>query len=638
MKRSEVLPAALFRRIGCAAARYVQVTAALGLLLAVVAPPWALAAPSDPGPPRHGIAMHGDPALPPGFPHFTYVDPAAPKGGDRRESMVGTFDSLNPFALRGKTHPYLMALTYQSLLARNWDEPFGLYPGLAAVVRMAEDRTVIQFTLDPRARWHDGRPVTAADVLFSFRTLRDKGRPGHRSYYARVAAATALDDRTVRFDLAPGPDGAVDRELPLIIGLMPILPEHWWADRDITRTHLDPPLASGPYRVAVAEPGRKLVFQRVADWWGADVPAFRGFYNFDRIVIDYYRDETVALEAFKAGATDVRVETDIALWQRGYDGPALRDGRIMREVLPHGRTEWTRAIFLNARRPPFDDSRVREAVGLALDYDWIAKALFHGQAGPIESLYPNSDLSAAGPPDTAELALLTPFRDRLDPRVFGPAWTAPRSDGTGPPGQRAHLRRALDLLAGAGYRVADGRQVDAGGRPLAFELLLQTPADEKLALAWARSLARIGVALRVRTVDSAQFRARIDGFDVDAVLHRWVSTLSPGNEQALYYGSAAADTPGSRNWPGIRDPAVDAAIAAMARARTREELRTATSALDRVVLWGHWIVPLFQSPVDRVAWRSHLRRPAVTPLYGVWLDAWWAAPGADGTPPAPPGP
>jgi microcin C transport system substrate-binding protein len=541
--------------------------------------------------------------------------------------MTGTFDSLNPYALRGKTHPYLFALSHISLLARNWDEPFSLYPGLASGIRMAADRSTIEFTLDPDAIWSDGMPVTAADVLFSHRILRDQGRPGHRSYYSRVAAVTRTGQRSVRFDLAPNADGSIDRELPLIIGLMPILPEHWWSGRDITRTTLEVPPVAGPYQVAVAEPGRRLVFERRRPWWGDDVPAFRGLFNVDRVVIDYYRDETVALQAFKAGQTDVRVETDPALWTRGYgdgDGAPSNQPRIVREEIAHGRTEWTRAIFLNARRPPLDDARVREALGLALDYDWMNKALFHGALRPVESLYPNSDLGAsAGPPGPAELALLAPFRTLVDPRTFGPAWRAPRTDASGPAGQRPHLRRAMALLAAAGFRVVDGRQVGPDGRPLSLELLIQNAGEEKLALTWARSLDRIGVTVRTRLVDSAQFRARIDRFEADAVIHRWVSTLSPGNEQSLYYGSAAADQPGSRNWPGIRSPAIDAVIAAMGQARTRDELRAATAALDRLVLWGHWIVPLFHSPVDRVARWSHLKRPDHTPLYGIWIDAWW---------------
>lgn len=630
MKRSEGVPAARLRRMGKTVGQFGRSVGAAGLVLALIltspAAPVRAAEKGDLGPVLHGIAMHGEPALPPDFAHFPHVNAQAPQGGDRRESMVGTFDSLNPYALRGKTHPYLFALSHISLLARNWDEPFSLYPGLASGIRLAADRSAIEFTLDPDARWSDGVPVTVDDVLYSWQTLRDRGRPGHRSYYGRVAAATVTGERSIRFDLSPAPDGRIDRELPLILGLMPILPRHWWEQRDITRTFLDIPPVAGPYQVAVADPGRKLVFQRVRPWWGDGVPAYRGFFNTDRVVVDYYRDETVALQAFLSGATDARVETDVNAWMQAYRGPAVRDGRIVMEEVPHRRTEWTRAIFLNGRRPPFDDARVREAVGLALDYDWIAKALFHGEVRPVESLYPNADLGAVGEPSPAELALLAPWRDRLDPRTFGPAWTAPRTDASGPPGQRPHLRRAMDLLEQAGFRVVDGRQVAPDGRHLGFELLLQTPAEEKLALTWARSLARIGVDVRVRTVDSAQFRARIDQFQFDAVMNRWVSSLSPGNEQAIYYGSAAADQPGSRNWPGIRSPAVDALIAEMGRATTREELLAASRALDRAVMWGHWIVPLFQSPVDRIARWSHLKRPDRTALYGIAIETWWVEP------------
>ncbi|QJE74396.1 ABC transporter substrate-binding protein [Aerophototrophica crusticola] len=539
--------------------------------------------------------------------------------------MTGGFDSLNPHAIRGKAATYLTGWVYQSLLARSWDEPFTLYAGLAESFRVAPDRSAIEFTLDTAARWHDGRPVTADDLLFSFQELKTKGRPNHRSYYARVARAERTGERSVRFDLSPNPDGSIDRELPLILGLMPVLPKHWWQaeGRDVGKTHLDPPLGSGPYRVAVAEPGRRVVYERVPGWWGERVPAYRGHFNFDRITIDYFRDETVALEAFKAGGIDLRREPDVARWARDYDTPAVRDGRIRLVALPHGRTEWTRAVFLNLRRPPFDNRLVREAVALAFDYDWMAKSLYFGQVRPIESLYPNADLAApAGPPSPAELALLEPFRDRLDPRAFGPAWRVARTDGTGY-AMRPHLRRAMELLAQAGYRVVEGRQVGPDGTPLEAEVLYQLPAEGRMLLEWSRSLARIGVVLRPRLVDAAQFQQRLDRFQFDAITHRWVNSLSPGNEQAQYYGSAAADIPRSRNWPGLRNGAVDAAITALGQARTREELAAATGALDRALLWDFPIVPLFYSPEDRIAAWSHIAWPDRVPLYGVVLETAW---------------
>ncbi|HYE49765.1 MAG TPA: extracellular solute-binding protein [Azospirillaceae bacterium] len=575
---------------------------------------------------RHGIAMHGEPALPPGFDRLPYTDPASVRGGAMRQSVTGSWDSLNPFSIRGRAPLYMVAYLYPSLLVRSYDEPFTLYAYLAEAVRCPPGRGWVEFALRPEARWHDGRPVTAADVLFSFETLRSQGRPAYRGNYAKVAAAEAVGERTVRFAFRPGPDGSPDREMPLIMGLMPLLARHWWEGRDLARPFLDEaPLGAGPYRIGAAEPGRHVVYERVEGWWGAELPVNRGLYNFDRIRLDWYRDETVALEAFKAGQVDVRREPDPALWARGYDGPAARDGRMVREEIPHRRVEWTRGFMLNTRRAPLGDPRVREALGLAFDFEWMNRSLFFGAYARTESHYPNSALAAGeGPPSAAELALLEPFRASLDPRVFGPAWRAPRTPGDGPPGQRPHLRRAMELLRAAAFRVEGGRQVGPDGRPLSLEVLLAEPKEERVALEWARSLDRIGVALRLRVVDSAQFQKRVDGFDFDVALHRWVNSLSPGNEQALYYGSAAADQPGSRNYPGIREPAVDALIAAMLRAETREGLVAAARALDRVLTWGHYAVLLWHQPDDRLAYWPPLRRPAATPLYGVTLEAWWA--------------
>ncbi|HYC03304.1 MAG TPA: extracellular solute-binding protein [Azospirillaceae bacterium] len=542
-----------------------------------------------------------------------------------RQSMVGTWDSLNPFAVRGRPPLYLAVYVFPSLMARSYDEPFTLYASAAEGLRVAEDRSWVEYAVRPGATWHDGRPITADDVLFSFHTLRAKGRPAYRTNYAKVAGAERTGERTVRFDFAPGPDGSVDREMPLILGLMPLLPEHWWAGRDLSRPFLDNPLGGGPYRVGAAEPGRSVTYERVRNWWGAELPVNRGLHNFDAIRIDWYRDETVALEAFKAGLVHIRREPDPALWARSYGGKALERGEVVREEIPHRRVEWARGFMLNTRRRPLDDVRVREALGLAFDFDWMNGHLFFGAYRRTESVYPNSALATPdGPPSPAEAALLEPFRARLDPRIFGPAWRAPRTDGSGPAAQRPHLRRAMALLAEAGFTVEGGRQVGADKRPLSLEVLLAEPKDERVALEWARALSRIGVELRLRVVDSTQFQKRIDGFDFDVALHRWVNSLSPGNEQALYFGSKAAETPASRNYPGIREPAVDAMIQAMLRAETRDGLVTATNALDRVLAWGHYFVPLWHQPDDRVAYWRSLRRPQQTPLYGVTLETWWS--------------
>ncbi|WP_372398061.1 extracellular solute-binding protein [Azospirillum sp. HJ39] len=598
---------------------------ALLTLLALLAP-----LPLPAGQPVHGIAMHGDLALPPDFTALPYVNPAAPKGGTIRQAVTGSFDSLHPHIVKGV--PALgSGYVFETLLARSWDEPFSLYGLLADRVEVADDRSSVTFHIDGRARWHDGTPVTADDVLFSLEVQRQHGTPNRRLFYAKVAEATAPDPQTVRFAFAAapkdGPEGGIDREMPLLMGLMPIHSKAFWTGRDFGRTTLEPILGSGPYRVAAVDPGRRIVYERVPGYWGRDLPTRVGQFNADRLEFDYYRDDSVALEAFKAGQGDVRYESDPAKWATGYDGPALRDGRIVREELPNRRPEPARGLIANTRRPLFADVRVRRALGMAADFDWIGRSLFHGLLTRTASYYPNSELAARGLPEGEELRALEPFRDRLPPDLFTHPFALPDTgggnSGGGPAGLRANRRDALRLLEEAGWRVRDGRLTDAAGTRFAFEILLSDPSQERVALEFARSLEPLGIAARVRTVDSAQFQARQDRFDFDMIMRWWASTLSPGNEQLYYYGSEAAGQEGSRNLAGIRDPVVDALARSIAAATTRAELVGRVRALDRVLLWGHYMVPLFHSPVDRIARWSRLHRPDVTPLYGPMIETWW---------------
>lgn len=595
-------------------------------LLLLISPSWTATGKAqgiDRTPRVHGIAMHGDLRYPPGFARFDYVNPAAPKGGTLRQAVTGSFDTLNPHIVKGNP-PAGLGSVFETLLTRAWDEPFSLYGLLAESLEVADDRSAVIFHLNPKARWHDGSPVTAADVLFSMEIQKQYGTPNRRLFYAKVTAAEAPDSRTVRFVFAPAADGTIDREMPLLMGLMPIHSKIYWQDKVFDRTTLEPPLGSGPYRVKSLEPGRSIVYERVRDYWGADLPVRRGQYNFDLLEFDYYRDDAVALEAFKAGDGDVRRETDPAKWATGYDGPALRDGRIVRDELPHHRPEFARGLIFNTRRPIFQDRQVRQALGLATDFVWVGKKLFHGMLTRTASYYPNSELAATGLPQGEELRVLEPFRDRLPAALFARPFALPESDGSGPAGSRANLREALRLLGEAGWRIRDGRLADAAGRPFRFEILLSDPSEERVALEFTRSLDRLGIAATVRTVDSAQFQARLDEYDFDMTLRWWVSSLSPGNEQLYYFGSQAAGQPGSRNLAGIRDPAVDALAASIAEARTREQLVARVRALDRVLLWGYYMVPLFHSPVDRLAHWSWLGRPEVTPLYGPLIETWWA--------------
>jgi microcin C transport system substrate-binding protein len=574
--------------------------------------------------PAHGIAMHGQQRYAAGFSHFDYADPSAPQGGVFRNGATGTFDTLNPFIVRGRAALGL-GYVFESLMQRSWDEPFSLYGLIAESITVPDDRSWVEFTLRPEARWHDGVPITPADVLFSWRTLRDHGRPNHRSYYGKVAHAEQTSGRTVRFTFkaSADPEAPGDREMPLIMGLMPILPEHAWKTREFDRTTLEPPLGSGPYRVARFEPGRSIVYERVPDYWGRDLAVNRGQYNFAEIRYDYYRDDGVALEAFKADAYDFRRETDPTKWATGYDFPAAHDGRVKVELLPHGRPEPMRALIFNTRRPQFADRAVREALGYALDFEWMNRTLFHGAYRRTASYYPNSELAASGPPSPAELAVLEPLRGTLPPEVFGPAYVPPATDGSGPTGLRGNLRKAQELLASAGWTVRDGLLRNAQGTALEFEILLVSSADEKVALEFARALQRIGVTAKVRTVDSAQYQARLESFDFDMTLNRWTSTLSPGNEQIYYWGSEAADWQGSRNYAGIRSPAIDALADSLTAAVDRDDLVTRARALDRALTWGHYVIPLYHLTADHVAYWSRLKRPAVTPVYGMVIDAWW---------------
>ncbi|MEI8393795.1 MAG: extracellular solute-binding protein [Rhodospirillaceae bacterium] len=608
-------------------------TLSLFRLLCIVLSLGASAAVADAIPPEsrleprleYGVAMHGAPKYPAGFTAFDYVNPQAPVGGTVRIGVTGTFDSLNPFIVRGR--PGLgELLVYESLLIRSLDEPFSLYGLIAESVELAPDRSRVVFRLRPEARWHDGTPITGRDVLFSWQTLRTSGRPNHRTYYNRVAKAELVDERTVRFELMPAPDGTIDRELPLILGLMPILPEHWWQSRRFEETGLEPPLASGPYRISAVQPGRRLEYGKVSDYWGQGLAVRRGTANFATIRYDYYRDDGIALEAFKAGEVDVRYENDPNRWATAYDFPAARDGRVRLEVLTHRRPEPARAFIFNTRRELFRDRRVRRALGLAFDFEWINRALFHGAYKRSPSFYPNSELAATGAPKPEEMPLLATFHEELPSELFSRPPEVPHTDGGGPVGLRANLREASKLLREAGWRDVDGERVDAAGRSLSFEILLNNPADEKVALEYARTLARLGVTARVRTVDSAQFQGRLDDFDYDIVLHRWLSTLSPGNEQLIFFGSAAADQPGSRNYAGIRSPAVDALARSLGEAPDREALVTRVHALDRVLSWGFYGVPLYYLGADLVASRCEFHRPATVPVYGLPIELWWREP------------
>ena len=569
--------------------------------------------------PQHGIAMHGAPKYAAGFAHLDYVNPAAPKGGELRRALTGTFDSLNPFIIKGVAARG-RHLVFESLLKRTWDEPFSLYGLIAETIEVPDDRASVTFSLRPEARFHDGRPITVDDVVFSWETLKARGRPNHRLYYRQVVRVERPGPRAVRFVFdAESPD----RELPLILGLMPILSKAYYADQKFEQTTLDPPLGSGPYRVAYVDPGRAIVYARYPDYWGQHLPINRGQHNFARIRYDYFRDANVMMEAFRAGEYGFRAESAAARWATDYDVPAVADGRVQLERLAHGRPSGMLGMVFNTRREIFADRAVREALSHAFDFEWVNKTLLQGAYVRTHSIWDNSELASHDLPAGHELALLEPFRERLPAELFDRPYRPPGVAG----GLRANLRAARQGLAEAGWAVRGGRlERTADAHPMAFEILLVRPENEKIALAFTRNLERLGVEARVRTVDTAQYQYRRNAFDFDMIFYHWDMSLSPGNEQAYYWTSAAADQEATRNYPGVRDPVVDHLIERMTEARDRADFVATIQALDRVLLWGHYVVPLYHLNDDRVAYRNKLARPAVTPLYGYVLEAWWRHP------------
>lgn len=566
----------------------------------------------------YAIAMHGAPRQPAGFTSFDYVNPNAPKGGKVVLGRLGTFDSLNPFIIKGIPAAGL-DLTFDRLLKRGRNEPFTLYGLIAESVETPDDRSSVTFTIRPRARFHDGTPITADDVIFSLKTLREKGRPNHRLFYKQVVRMERLGIRKVKLVFKD----ASNREMPLIMGLMPILSRKYYQKHEFEKTTLTPPLGSGPYRVKAVDQGRSITYERVADYWGRDLAVNKGQYNFDEIKFDYFRDAVVALEAFKAGLIDFRAEPDPGRWVTAYNTPARQRGDIILEEISHGRPAGMYAFVFNSRRPIFRDPQVRAALAYAFDFKWLNKHLFHGAYRRTASFFEGSELAAAGPISEAEKKLLAPFRGQLAKEVFTKVYRPPASTGNG----RGNIRAAFRLLGRAGWYYKGQVLMTADGRPAAFEILLVNPRRERLALSLKRNLKRLGIAVTIRTVDSAQYQFRLDDYDFDMIIHRWDESLSPGSEQAFYWGSKAANEEGTRNYPGIESPAADVMIRRITEARTRQGLIDATRALDRVLQWGHYVLPLFYLPRDRVAYWNKFEKPKVTPLYGYQFDAWWMAAG-----------
>ena len=581
---------------------------------------------------RHAIAMHGEPAMPAGFSQMRYVNPEAPKGGRLVQGVSGTFDSLNPFIVKGLPAQgirgplsggnVISGYVVESLMARGHDEPFTLYGLVAQTVETDAARSYVTFNLDPAARFSDGVPIKPADVIFSWQLLRDKGRPNHRYYYSKVRKADIVGDRGVRFDLT----GSDDRELPLILGLMPVLPQHAINPETFEQTSFTPLIGSGPYVVAHVDPGKSVTLKRNPDYWGRDLGVNRGLWNFEELHFDYYRDSNTFHEAFKRGLFEVRTETDPGRWQTAYDFPALREGRVVKEAITTGLPKQSTYLVFNTRRAVFSDVRVREALLLLFDFEWINHSYFFDLYRRTGSFFEGSELSSRGrPADARERELLAPFPDAVRADILEGTWSPPVSDGSGR--DRTTLRRALDLFRQAGYELRGTDLVDRRtGRPFTFEIMVGGREDERLALLFSQSLKRAGIKVRVRAVDAVQFESRRIGFDFDMIQNRWDQSLSPGNEQSFYWSTAAADQHGSRNYMGAKNPAIDALIAALIKAETRADVVAAVRALDRVLLSGFYVIPMFHLPEQWLARWTSVQHPTATSLSGLLPESWWHQP------------
>jgi peptide/nickel transport system substrate-binding protein len=567
----------------------------------------------------YAIAMHGAPALPPDFTHMPYANPDAPKGGRLVQGILGTFDSLNPLIVKGLAVQQIRGFVVESLMARGNDEAFTLYGLLAKSVEIDDARGYVIFHLDPLARFSDGKPVLADDVLFSWALLRDKGRPNHRQYYSKVAKAEALDPLTVKFDFG----GTQDRELPLILALMPVLPQHAVDVSTFEETSMTAPTGSGPYRVSAVNPGASVTLTRNPDYWGRNLPVNRGLWNFDEIRLDFYREANGQFEAFKRGLYDFRVETEPLRWHDGYDFPAARKGEVIRDTIRTGLPQPSEFLVFNTRRQVFTDIRVRQALTLLFDFEWINRNYFFGLYGRSGGFFAGSELSAYGrPAENRERDLLKPFTSHIAPDILDGSYRLPVTDGSGR--DRNSLRNALGLLSQAGYEL-DGTVLRnrATKAPLAFEILVATRDQERIALAFARDLKRAGIEVSVRAVDAVQFDQRRLAFDFDMIQNRWDQSLSPGNEQYFYWGSEAVDNQGTRNYMGAKDPAIDAMIAVMLEAREHRDFVSAVRALDRVLMSGFYAIPLFNVQEQWIARWNRIERPKATALTGYLPETWW---------------
>ncbi|GAB2598881.1 extracellular solute-binding protein [Nitrincola alkalisediminis] len=567
----------------------------------------------------HGIAMHGDLKYPADFTHFDYTNPNAPKGGRVVQSSMGSFDSFNPFIVKG-TPADGIGLIYDGLTTKAQDEPFSEYGLLAKHIRLPEDRRWIEFDIREEAQFSDGVPVTAEDVVYTFKLLREQGSPFFRAYYADITNIIALDKRSVRFEFAD----TQNRELPLIVGEVPILPKHYWENRDFTEPSLDIPIGSGPYLIHSYDPGRSITYRRNPDYWGVNLPVNKGRNNFDLWSFEYYRDATIALEAFRAGRYDFRQEHAAKNWATGYTGAAFDQGRIIREEIKHENPTGMQAFIMNTRRAQFSDPRVRYALAHAFDFEWTNRAIFYGAYRRSHSFFSNSEMAATELPTPEELEILEPIRDLVPPEVFEQVYQAPQTEGDGQ--MRLQIRKGLHLLADAGWTLDKGVLRNAQGEPFRFEILLIQREFERIVNPFIRNLERMGITVTIRVVDISQYINRLRDYDFDMVVSSLGQSNSPGNEQREFWHSESADRPGSRNLIGIKNPAVDHLVEQLIQAPDRESLVLRARALDRVLQWNHYVIPQYHINAYRVAYWNKFGIPEVRPKYALGFDTWWVEP------------
>lgn len=555
--------------------------------------------------------MFGEPALAQGFTAFPYANPDAPKGGTLKQAIVGSYDSLNPFIVKGQVQ-FLLLRTYvfESLMARSKDEPFTLYGLIAESIEVADDRSKVTFHLNPKAKFSDGSPITAADVVFSMETLRDHGRPNFKNSYSKVVKAETPDERTVVFTL----NGA-DRELVLILGLMPVIPKHLWEGKDFEATTLEPLVGSGPYKIGTVKPGEQLEFVRDPNYWGNDLAVAKGLWNFDRVVFDYYKDANAAFEAFKKGDVDLREESDSTRWSQGFDFEAAKNGDVKKFTIPNGVPQPISAFAFNTRREIFADKRVREALLRAFDFEWANANLFGGLYQRTQGYFAGSELSAIGHPAKEPLP-------GVPDAINDGSYRLPVSDGSGR--DRKALREALQMLTEAGWKNEGGKLVK-DGKPFEFDLAVNSPEQERIGLNFQRTLAQIGITMNIRQNDSAQFQRRLQAYDYDMVPVTWFNSLSPGNEQAFYWGSKGRETEGTRNYPGIAEPAIDAAIEKLLASQSREDFVETARSIDRLLLAGVYVIPLYNQGGQWIARWNRIGCPEKTPLQGFETTACWSA-------------